>query len=138
MPRELKIDRVVSRFVGKVRFVHQQDNQFLAGNSVQSEIQVWISFPHGVQAAQPDSRPSLLNGDGTVAENRKAMGMESLDNPRSVRLHVVISENRYYAETRVQLHQKAGAGFGSAGSTFCGVESAMKHRDGDKVASQDD
>ena len=138
MSRELEIHGVVSRLVGKVRFVHQQDDQFLAGDSVQSEIQIWFSFPHRSQTAEPNSRPFLLNGNRTVTEHGKTMGIESLDYPRSVRLHIVIAENRYHAETRVQLGEQAGARFGSVGSLFCGVEAAMKYRNRDEVAGQDD
>ena len=38
MSRELKIHGMESRFVGKVRFVHQQDDQVMAGDFLQSEI----------------------------------------------------------------------------------------------------
>ena len=38
----------------------------------------------------------------------------------------------------MQLRQKAGAGFGSASSAYCGVEAAMIRRNRDKVASQND
>lgn len=64
--------------------------------------------------------------------------MESLDNPGNIRIHIVISENGHHPETRMQLRQKAGAGFGSARSEFCSVEPAMKYRNRDKVASQND
>lgn len=66
------------------------------------------------------------------------MRIESLNNPPSIRIHIVISENRYHLEAGTQLRQKAGAGFGSARRAFCGVEPVMKYRNRDKVASQDD
>jgi len=50
----------------------------------------------------------------------------------------VISENRDRSQTRLQVGQKAGAGFGSAQSPLCKVELKMKRWDGDEVAGQDD
>jgi hypothetical protein len=36
MSGELEIHRVASRFVGEVRLVYQQDNEFIAGDGLQS------------------------------------------------------------------------------------------------------
>ena len=66
------------------------------------------------------------------------MRLESRGNARSIRIQIVISENRHHPETRMQLRQKAGAGFGSAGSEFCSMEPAMKYRERNKVAGQND
>ena len=71
MSRELQIHRIVRGFVCEIRFVHQQDDQFLAGNFVQRVIHVWIPFPDGIQTAQPDSRPSLLNREWSGCEERE-------------------------------------------------------------------
>ena len=103
MSRELKVDRVANGFVGKIRFVHQQNNQFVAGDSTQGEIHVGIAFPDGIQTAQPNSFAFLFNRDRTVAENGKAVSIESLDNPVGVRSYIVISQNRYNHESRAQL-----------------------------------
>ena len=51
MSGELQIDGVEGRLVGEVRFVDQQDNQFLAGDGLQGEIDVGIAFPKGIQTA---------------------------------------------------------------------------------------
>ena len=66
------------------------------------------------------------------------MGVENGGNPGSARIHIVISENGGHSQTRLQLCQKTGAGFGSAQSTFCSVEATMQGWDGDEVAGQDD
>src|SRR5271165_2372502 len=138
MSGELEIHGVVSRYVGKVRFVHQQNHQFVVGNFVQSSIELWLVFHHRIQAAQPNSRPSLLDGDRAIAENGNAMRLEGCGNARSIRIQVVISQNREHSKTRMQLLQKSGAGFGSAGSASCWIEPAMKRRGRDKVAGQRD
>jgi len=66
------------------------------------------------------------------------MGVENGSNARSARIHIVISENGSHSQTRLQLCQKTGAGFGNAQSELCEVEVAMKGWDGDEVAGQND
>lgn len=64
--------------------------------------------------------------------------MQNGGNPRSARIHIVISENGGHCQTRLQVCQKTGAGFGSAQSALCSVEAAMKGGDGDEVTGQND
>jgi len=66
------------------------------------------------------------------------MRIESFSNPSGIRFHIVIPENRHNRDPRAQLRQQLGARFDSLSSAFRSVEPAMKHRNRDEVASQND
>ena len=66
------------------------------------------------------------------------MGVENGGNAGSARIHIVISENGGRCQTRLQVCQKTGAGFGSAQGALCEVEATMKGWDSDEVAGQND
>ena len=66
------------------------------------------------------------------------MRIESFSDPSGIRFDIVISENRHYRDPGTQLRQQLGARLGRFSRAFRRVESAMKHRNCDEVASQDD
>src|SRR5580704_17346910 len=63
------------------------------------------------------------------------MRMENLDNPGSVRVYIVISQDRHRPKTRMQRRQETGTRLGSVRGAFTGVELPVK-RNRDKVACQ--